>query len=75
VRDLKIITPPGFTEEEFEKLLEKHIARAIFEAIIAYLKKTADIMEETGLKAMTADDLRRIALEMAIKGYVGDLSE
>ena len=75
MRDLKIITPPGFTEEEFGKLLEKHIARDIFEAIIAYLKKTADIMEETGLKAMTADDLRRIALEMAIKGYVGDLSE
>lgn len=69
MRDFKIATPPGFTPEEFEKLLEEHIAKAMFDAIVSYLKKTADIMDETGLQAMTADDLRRIALEMAVQGY------
>jgi hypothetical protein len=66
---MEIAVPPGFTQEEFEKLLEEHIAQAMFDAIVTYLKKTADIMDETGLKVMTADDLRRIALEMSIKGY------
>lgn len=66
---MEIAVPPGFTQEEFEKLLEEHIAQAMFEAIVTYLKKTADIMDETGLMTMTADDLRRIALEMSINGY------
>ena len=66
---MEIAVPPGFTQEEFEKLLEEHIAQAMFEAIVTYLKKTADIMDETGLAAMTADDLRRVALEMSINGY------
>lgn len=69
MRDIEITAPPGFTQEEFEKLLEEHIAGAMFDAIVTYLKKTADIMDETGLLAMTADDLRRIALEMSINGY------
>jgi hypothetical protein len=41
----------------------------MFDAIVSYLKKTADIMDETGLRAMTADDLRRVALEMSVQGY------
>ncbi len=69
MREFEIAAPPGFTPEEFEKLLEEHIAQAMFDAIVSYLKKTADIMDETGLATMTADDLRRIALEMSIQGY------
>jgi hypothetical protein len=68
VSDLEIIVPPGFTQEEFEKLLEDHIAKSMFDAIISYLKETADIMDKTGLEFLSADDLRRIALEMSING-------
>lgn len=69
VSNTTIIAPPGLTQEEFEQLLEEHVARAMFDAIVTYLKRTADIMDETGLRAMTADDLRRIALEMSTQGY------
>jgi len=61
--------PPGFTREEFEKLLEDHIGIAIFEGIVSYLKETADLMDKLGLQWMTAEDLRRIALEMTFAGY------
>ncbi|MBM4059119.1 MAG: hypothetical protein FJ275_12940 [Planctomycetes bacterium] len=67
--DLEIIAPPGFTQEEFERMLEDHIARSMFDAIISYLKKTADTMDKCGLRSMTADDLRRVALEMTTQGY------
>jgi hypothetical protein len=61
--------PPGFTKEEFETLLENQIAKSMLDAIISYLKKTADVMDSCGLKCMTASDLRRIALEMTTNGY------
>jgi hypothetical protein len=61
--------PPGFTREEFEKLLEDHIGNAMFEGIVSYLKATADSIDEHGLQWMTAEDLRRIALEMTFAGY------
>jgi hypothetical protein len=61
--------PPGFTQEEFEKLLEDHIASAMFDAIVSYLKTTADLMDNAGLEYLKAEDLRRIALEMAFTGY------
>lgn len=67
--DIEIIVPPGFTQEEFEKLLEDHIAKNMFSAIISYLRGTADQMDRCGLQFMTSDDLRRIALEMAVQGY------
>jgi tRNA G26 N,N-dimethylase Trm1 len=41
----------------------------MFDAIITYLKGTADCMDENGLKYLTATDLRRLALEMAAQGY------
>lgn len=69
MNDLEILAPPGFTQEEFEKLLEDHIAKSMFDAIISYLKETADIMEDVGLESLSADDLRRIALEMSVQGY------
>ncbi len=64
------MAPPGFTQKEFEDLLEKHLAQSMFDAIVTYLKKTADIMDQSGLQYMTADDLRRIALEMSLQGYL-----
>ena len=63
--EITIIAPPGYTQEEFEKLVEEHVSKAILDSLISYLKKTADIMDEAGLEHMTSDDLRRIALEMA----------
>ena len=63
------MAPPGYTQEELERMLEDHIAKSMFDAIITYLKKTADLMDQCGLQAMTADDLRRIALEMTTQGY------
>lgn len=69
---VEIIAPPGFTQEEFEQLLEDHIAGAMFDALCSYLKQTADIMDECGLECMRSDDLRRIALEMAINGHDGE---
>lgn len=66
---MEIGVPPGFTQEEFEKLLEDYIAQNMFDAIITYLKETAEIMDQTGLQSLSADDLRRIALEMSIEGY------
>lgn len=69
MKDLEIIAPPGFTQAEFEKLLQDHIAQAMFDAIITYLKGTADCMDENGLEYLTATDLRRLALEMAAQGY------
>lgn len=66
---LEIHAPPGFTQEEFEKLLEDYTAGNIFDAIISYLKETADFMDQCGLEHMTSDDLRRIALEMSLEGY------
>jgi hypothetical protein len=41
----------------------------MFEGIVSYLKATADSMDEHGLQWMTAEDLRRIALEMTFAGY------
>lgn len=67
--NIEIMAPPGMTQEEFEKLLEDHIAGNMFDAIISYLKETADLMDKCGLKHMTSDDLRRIALEMSLEGY------
>lgn len=67
--DIEIIAPPGFTQEEFEKLLEQHIAQSMFDALCSYLKQTADIMDECGMECMRSDDLRRIALEMSIQGH------
>lgn len=64
-----IQVPPGFTQEEFEKLLEDHIAQSMFDAIITYLKGTADVMDENGLEFLTSTDLRRLALEMITEGY------
>lgn len=43
----------------------------MFDAIITYLKQTADCMDENGLEYLTATDLRRLALEMATQGYQG----
>jgi len=63
--EVQIIAPPGYTQQELEKLLEQHLSNAILDSLISYLKKTADIMDEAGLEHMTSDDLRRIALEMA----------
>lgn len=63
--EITILAPPGFTQEEFEKLLEEHLGNAILDSLISYLKKTADIMDAAGMEHMTSDDLRRIALEMA----------
>lgn len=64
-----IIAPPGFTQEEFERMLEDYIAKAMFDAIITYLKRMADVMDSTSLEFLTADDLRRLALEMTTQGY------
>ena len=69
MNDIEIIAPPGFTQEEFERMLEDYIAKAMFDAIITYLKGTADVMDSTGLEFLTADDLRRLALEMTTQGY------
>jgi hypothetical protein len=66
---MDIQVPPGFTQEEFEKLLEDHIAQSMFDAIITYLKGTADVMDQNGLEYLTSTDLRRLALEMATQGY------
>lgn len=67
--NIEILVPPGLTQEEFEKLLKEYIAGNTFDAIISYLKETADLMDERGLEHMTSDDLRRLALEMSFKGY------
>ena len=66
---MDILVPPGFTQGEFEKLLEDHIAQSMFDAIITYLKGTADVMDQNGLEYLTSTDLRRLALEMATQGY------
>ena len=66
---IEIQVPPGFTQDEFEKLLEDYIAQNMFEAIVGYLKSVADTMDENGLEYMTSTDLRRIALEMTTQGY------
>lgn len=66
---MDIQVPPGFTQEEFERLLEDHIAQSMFDAIITYLKGTADVMDQNGLEYLTSTDLRRLALEMATQGY------
>lgn len=66
---MEIQVPPGFTRDEFEKLLEDHIAQGMFGAIVSYLKGVADVMDNTGLEYLTSTDLRRIALEMATQGY------
>jgi hypothetical protein len=66
---MEIGVPPGFTQEEFERLLEEHITKSMFDAIITYLKGTADVMEKNGLEYMTPDDLRRLAFEMTVQGY------
>ena len=66
---MEIQVPPGFTQEEFERLLEDHIAQSMFEAIVGYLKGVADTMDKNGLEYLTATDLRRIALEMITDGY------
>lgn len=66
---IDIIAPPGFTQEEFERLLEDHIAQSMFDAIISYLKGTADVMDANGLEYLTSMDLRRLALEMTTQGY------
>lgn len=66
---IDIIAPPGFTQEEFEMLLEDHIAQSMFDAIISYLKGTADVMDANGLEYLTSTDLRRLALEMTTQGY------
>lgn len=57
------------TQEEFEKALKDYASKCIYDAIIAYLKCTADVMDKTGLEFMTADNLRQLALEMAVEGY------
>ena len=67
--DIEIIAPPGFTQEEFERMLEDHIAQSMFDAIITYLKGTADAMDDNGLEYLTSTDLRRLALEMTTEGY------
>lgn len=61
--------PPGFTPDEFERMLEDHIAKAMFDAIISHLKGMADVMDSTGLEHLTSTDLRRLALEMTTEGY------
>lgn len=66
---IEIQVPSGFTQDEFEKLLEEYISQSMFEAIIGYLKSVADTMDENGLEFLTSTDLRRIALEMATEGY------
>ena len=66
---MQIQVPPGFTQEEFEKLLEEYISQSMFEAIVGYLKGVADTMDKNGLEYLTATDLRRIALEMTTDGY------
>lgn len=66
---IDIIAPPGFTQEEFERLLEDHIAQSMFDAIISYLKGTTDVMDANGLEYLTSMDLRRLALEMTTQGY------
>jgi len=66
---MEIGVPPGFTQEEFERLLEDHIAKSMFDAIISYLKGAADVMDKTGLEYLTSTDLRRLALEMTNEGY------
>ncbi len=50
-------------------LLEDHIAQSMFDAIISYLKGTADVMDANGLEYLTSTDLRRLALEMTTQGY------
>lgn len=66
---IEIQVPPGFTQDEFNKLLEEYIAQNMFEAIVGYLKSMADIMDKTGIEYLTSTDLRRIALEMTTQGY------
>lgn len=66
---IEIQFPPGFTQDEFEKLLEEYISQSMFEAIVGWLKSVADTMDENGLEYMTSTDLRRIALEMTTQGY------
>ncbi|MGA1220425.1 MAG: hypothetical protein ACO3XP_07255 [Ilumatobacteraceae bacterium] len=66
---IEIQVPPGFTQDEFEMLLEEYIAQSMFEAIVGYLKGVADTMDENELEYLTSTDLRRIALEMTTQGY------
>ena len=66
---MQIQVPPGFTQDEFEKLLEDYIAQSMFEAIVSYLKGVADTMDSNGLEYLTATDLRWIVLEMTTEGY------
>lgn len=66
---IEIQVPPGFTQDEFEKLLEDHIVQSMFEAIVHHLKGLADTMDSNGLEYLTSTDLRRIALEMTTDGY------
>lgn len=66
---IEIQVPPGFTQDEFEKLLEEYVSQSMFEAIVGFLKSVADTMDENGLEYMTSTDLRRIALEMTTQGY------
>jgi hypothetical protein len=66
---IEIQVPPGFTQDEFERLLEEYIAQSMFEAIVGYLKGVANTMDENGLEYLTSTDLRRIALEMTTQGY------
>jgi hypothetical protein len=66
---MQIQVPPGFTQEQFEKLLEEHTAQNILKALAGYLKRVADRMDKNGFEYLTAADLRRIALEMTTDGY------
>lgn len=66
---IEIQVPPGFTQDEFKKLLEEYIAQSKFEAIVGYLKRVADRMDKNGIEYMTSTDLRRIALEATTQGY------
>jgi len=66
---IEIQVPPGFTQDEFEKLLEDYISQSVIQTIVSYLKSVADIMDENGLEYMTSTDIRRIALEMTTQVY------
>jgi phosphopantetheine adenylyltransferase len=66
---IEIQVPPGFTQDEFEKLLEDYISQSVIQAIVSYLKSVADIMDENGLEYMTSTDIRRIALEITTQVY------
>jgi len=66
---MQIQVPPGFTQDEFEKLRDEYIAQPMFKAIVGSLKSVADTMDSNGLEYLTSTDLRRIALEMTTDGY------